>query len=174
MNFQIVPMNLEFARAILEWTYDGPYAVYNYDKSAGHLLDAGKWGSTLFAVLDESGSLTGELTLGFLNAAGDWVPQADMDAGKLDGCILWIGFGMRPNLTGRGLGLDFVNACVDFSARTVRERCRYTGAEIGLRVFQFNQRAVKVYERAGFVTFEEICRIIEGKEYPALLMKKKL
>ena len=174
MQFQFTAMTLEYACCVLKWKYEGPYAFYDYDRSEEHILDASQWGNTLFAVLDESARLVGELTLGFLDGEEEWVSQADMNAGQLEGCILWIGFGMRPDLTGRGQGLSFVNACAEFAARFTRERYQYPGEFIGLGVYQFNQRAIKVYERAGFVKFAERCPLINGQEYPSQRMKKRI
>ena len=56
-----------------------------------------------------------------------------------------IGLGLRPDLTGRGLGLDFFRAGVEFA------RERFRPALIVLNVAAFNERAIAVYERAGFV-----------------------
>ncbi len=81
---------------------------------------------------------------------------------------------MRPDLTGQGLGLAFVTACADFAAQLARERYGYRGEYIGLGVYQFNQRAIKVYERAGFVKFMERIALINGREYPAQRMKKRM
>ena len=172
MQFQFTAMTLEYAQRIVEWKYAGQYAFYNYDKSKDHLLDGAKWGKTLFAALDETAQLVGELTLGFQDPQGQWLPQAAVDAGQLDGCILWIGFGLRPDLTGQGLGLAYVNACVDFAVAFARQHCQYSGEEIGLGVYQFNQRAIRVYERAGFVKFMERCPVIDGQAYPYQRMKK--
>ncbi|MCA1899416.1 MAG: GNAT family N-acetyltransferase [Chloroflexi bacterium] len=174
MRFRFLPMTAEYAARILTWRYPPPYDVYDYDKAAEHMLDSAGWGKTLFAALDENGALAGELTLGFLDQDDEWVPLDDMQAGRLDGCILWIGFGLRPDLTGQGLGLDFVTACADFAAQFSRRQYRYQGGEVGLGVYQFNQRAIKVYERAGFVKFIERIALVHGQEVPAQRMKKRL
>ncbi len=174
MLYHFAPLNADHARAILRWKYDGPYALYNYDKYSDFMLESSRWGSTLFVALDEANVLVGELTIGFLDPNFEWVSQPDMDAGQLDNSILWIGFGMRPDLTGCGLGLSFVNACVDFSVQTARDRYRYPGEYIGLGVYLFNRRAIKVYERAGFVKFAERASIIDGVEYKAQRMKKRI
>jgi RimJ/RimL family protein N-acetyltransferase len=58
--------------------------------------------------------------------------------------VLEYGLGLRPDLTGRGLGLDFLRAGLDFG------RERYRPALVRLYVAAFNERAIKVYERAGF------------------------
>jgi [ribosomal protein S18]-alanine N-acetyltransferase len=54
------------------------------------------------------------------------------------------GLGLRPDLTGRGLGLEFFRAGLEFG------RERYRPERIRLHVAAFNERAIKVYERAGF------------------------
>ena len=54
-----------------------------------------------------------------------------------EGADVEIGLGLRPDLTGRGRGGAFLE--------------NYSFEKIELDVASFNQRAVKVYERAGFV-----------------------
>lgn len=173
-TYHFMPMNDHYAQCIVRWTYDGIYAFYNYEKEAQHILDSSQWGRTLFAVLDEANALVGELTLGFLDAGGEWVSMSDMANGLLDGCILWIGFGLRPDLTGCGHGESFVDACVQFAIDFARSRYHYAGEYLGLGVYQFNQRAIKVYERIGFITFSEGCTLIHGEAYKTQRMKKKI
>jgi [ribosomal protein S18]-alanine N-acetyltransferase len=54
------------------------------------------------------------------------------------------GLGLRPDLTGQGLGLEF------FRAGLVFARERYQPQRVYLHVAAFNERARRVYERAGF------------------------
>lgn len=56
-----------------------------------------------------------------------------------------LGLGMRPDLCGKGHGLDFVEAIV------AEAKQRAPLNEIDLEVFPWNIRAIKVYEQAGFV-----------------------
>lgn len=60
------------------------------------------------------------------------------------GDALEYGLGLRPDLTGRGLGQEFVEAGLAFA------RTRFQPAKIKLNVAAFNDRARIVYERAGF------------------------
>ena len=62
-----------------------------------------------------------------------------------NGDVLDYGLGLRPDLVGRGLGLDFFRAGLEFA------RERYRPRLIRLHVAAFNERAIKVYERAGFL-----------------------
>jgi len=71
-------------------------------------------------------------------------PAAGFLVVKLAGRVAEIGLGLRPDLTGLGLGESFVNACLRFAATAL-------GAEsYTLAVAAFNRRAIAVYERAGF------------------------
>ena len=79
-----------------------------------------------FAVRDDAGAL-----IGFLY----FEPKED---------VLEYGLGLRPDLTGKGLGLDFFRAGLEFG------RARYRPSLVRLFVAAFNERAITVYERAGF------------------------
>ena len=111
------------------WKYDGEYAFYDmtadpedYREITTPALRDGRYYSVF------SG---GELT-GFFCA-------------EQEGADVEIGLGLRPDLTGRGRGGAFLEEILRF----VREN--YSFEKIELDVASFNQRAVKVYERAGFV-----------------------
>src|SRR5262249_56383287 len=88
--------------------------------------DAAEWGEGYFAA-DE---LTGHRLAGSLVV-------------KLTGPVAEIGLGLRPDLTGRGLGESFLRTCLRFASAALGARS-YT-----LAVAAFNRRAITVYERAG-------------------------
>ncbi|HEY7976274.1 MAG TPA: GNAT family protein, partial [Ktedonobacterales bacterium] len=75
-----------------------------------------------------------------------------------------IGLAMRPDLTGRGLGLAFVEAGLDFA------RARYAPVRFTLDVATFNERARRVYARAGFRPIETFMRRIKGRPCEFLAM----
>ena len=54
------------------------------------------------------------------------------------------GLGLRPDLTGRGLGLAYLSAGLVFAGQ------RFKPSRFRLSVATFNERAIRVYERAGF------------------------
>ena len=54
------------------------------------------------------------------------------------------GLGLRPDLVGHGLGLAFFLSGLAFA------RKRYEPQRVYLHVAEFNERARRVYERAGF------------------------
>jgi [ribosomal protein S18]-alanine N-acetyltransferase len=68
------------------------------------------------------------------------------------GSVIELGLAMRPDLTGKGLGLEFVRAGLAFAKQ------RFSPASFRLDVAAFNKRAIKVYTRAGFVLGEKSLR----------------
>jgi [ribosomal protein S18]-alanine N-acetyltransferase len=129
-QLRIAPMSQEEAEEIAEWRYDPPYHFYDADadqRDLAELLDPEVRGDRYFSARDASGELIGYFGLSF----------ADGVAG--------IGVGLRPDLTGRGLGLSFLEQGLGFATK------RYSPERFRLSVAVFNKRAITVYERAGFV-----------------------
>jgi [ribosomal protein S18]-alanine N-acetyltransferase len=73
---------------------------------------------------------------------------------------------MRPDLTGRGLGEEFVHAGLRFARET------YSPPAFRLTVASFNRHAISVYERAGFETVERFGSDTRGAEREWLLMRR--
>lgn len=127
------------AHAIGSWRYEPPYSFYNpaaeaLDEVLAEMLDG-----SYYAVLDDRGGLAGFVAFG----ATAQVPGGHTHGAYRDDA-LDIGLGMRPDLTGRGLGREFLRACIDFAWE------RYSPPMLRLSVAIFNKRAITVYERAGF------------------------
>jgi [ribosomal protein S18]-alanine N-acetyltransferase len=117
------------ARTVAAWRYPGAYSFYDADADAddlAELLSPAEWRHRYFAA-DE---VARHELAGFLVV-------------KLSGRVAEIGLGLRPDLTGKGLGESFVDACLCYAAALGAES--YT-----LAVAAFNRRAITVYERAGF------------------------
>ncbi len=171
MNYIFVPMNKEYADQIVsQWKYQGEYSIYNYSNEAEHILDDRGWGKSLFAVLDEEGDLIGELTIEFFNKDDDFIEYEDYRDEVIQNAIMWVGFGLKPGLTGSGMGTSFVTACVEFAIN----RHHYTGEYVGLGVAAFNKRAIKVYQRSGFCIINRTMAEVNGKKLEVLEMRKKL
>jgi [ribosomal protein S18]-alanine N-acetyltransferase len=78
------------------------------------------------------------------------------------------GLGLRPDLTGQGRGLEFFLAGLTFA------RERYRPAQVFLHVAAFNERARRVYERAGFLVVSSHVRSFERfGEVPFLTMAER-
>lgn len=159
MTLAFTPMNEADARAILAWRYEEQYAVYNSPDAAlgpdfnplAELLDAG---SPYFAVREtEDGPDAPPLAFfAYGSACEVGAPETQgLPTPYLlrpDGSAT-IGLGLRPDQTGQGRGLALTQAGLDFA------RQRYHPSLFRLYVFAWNQRAIRVYERAGFVTVGE-------------------
>jgi [ribosomal protein S18]-alanine N-acetyltransferase len=127
---RIAPMSQQEAEEIAQWRYESPYDFYDADadqRDLAELLDPAVRGDRYFSARDATGELIGYFGLGF------------------DDGIAGIGVGLRPDLTGRGLGLAFLEQGLAFATE------RYSPARFRLSVAVFNKRAITVYERAGFV-----------------------
>jgi [ribosomal protein S18]-alanine N-acetyltransferase len=114
------PASARLIDEMTHWQYDPPYELYSGDGKPPNSPER------YLAVRTEDGE-----TIGFyyFEQRGDAV---------------FFGLGLRPDLTGRGLGVEFVNRGLRFARR------RYGTKRVVLDVASFNQRAITVYERARF------------------------
>jgi ribosomal-protein-alanine N-acetyltransferase len=78
-----------------------------------------------------------------------------------------VGLGLRPNLTGQGLGLEYLRAGLEFA------RERFSPWRFTLSVATFNERAIEVYERAGFWRGGVYTHHTHGADYPFLAMARE-
>lgn len=132
------PMSHALARQMAGWHYGGAFAIY--DHPDWEAMVARHWGLTDPAISAKEfvALLDGDRRVaGFLR----FMDQAD---------ALGVGLGLRPDLCGRGLGA-FVMRCVEEEAL----RRRGPGL-LRLHVRSFNERALRCYERAGWVCVDRI------------------
>ncbi|HET8651476.1 MAG TPA: GNAT family N-acetyltransferase [Gaiellaceae bacterium] len=120
MKLTVRPASAETFAEMEAWRYGPPYDFYDGD------VDPVLNPERFYAALGEDGGLVGFY---YFEEKGD---------------ALEIGLGLRPELTGRGLGLEFFRAGLAFGRR------RFRPARMILNVAAFNERAITVYERAGF------------------------
>lgn len=142
MQFTFTPMNEVDAQAICSWHYEEAYSVYNIgsdaeEDAAAEMLDRR---SPYYAVRNEQGKLVGFFCYG--TSAQPW--HNDEPGIYAENRTVPIGLGLRPDLTGKGLGVAFVNAGLDFA------RKQFAPKFFCLYVMTFNERAIKVYENVGF------------------------
>ncbi len=135
--YSIQPMDNFSAKQIADWSYPEPWTVYSFrgDEQVLSELLAGGY----HAVFDEVGELVGYFCFG----EPARVPGG-ITAGVYDSDAVDIGLGIRPDLSGKGLGLQFLQA----GMRYATQRLGYS--RLRLSVLAWNERAIKVYERAGF------------------------
>ena len=156
MDFSVVPMNSKYAKEMIcNWKYDGIYHIYDYKYEEDDLLDENKWGIEKFAVLNEKHILVGELTVEFLkkklnpHEEGCVVDYSIVKIEPNGNYDMWLGWGLKPELCGRGLGLKFISECINFSLK----KFNYNGEYVKCAVAVFNERAIKVYKKLGFDIF---------------------
>ena len=113
-----------------KWHYSGQYSFYDMENDPEDFeeiitlrLRANKY----YQILDDKDELVGYFCLERLSEE------------KVE-----VGLGLRPDLTGRGLGLNFVKEIETFIQNNFNYKL------IILSVASFNKRAIKVYQRAGF------------------------
>lgn len=164
MQFTFTPITEADVQAIQSWHYEEPYTVYDLssdpEDDPSEMLDRR---SPYFAVRDEAGTLVGYF--GFGTCAQPWShdePRLYSDKGILD-----IGLGMRPDLTGQHLGLSFVNAGLDFASK------RFAPESFRLYVMIFNERAIRIYERADFERIDIYVQQNADKAIEFLVMQRK-
>ena len=140
------------AEQIAAWHYSEPFSFYDWSadrNDLAELLSPELRSDRYFAVDDEHGELAG--FFGFKRPS----------LGTVE-----IGLGLHPDRTGRGLGGAFLKAGLDY-ARSLYEPTRFV-----LSVATFNQRAITVYERAGFAATRVYLHSTNGGEWEFVEMER--
>ena len=161
MDMMIKGMEIEDAREISTWIYEEPYSLYSMESSQEtieELLDGG-----YYAVFNNS-NIIGHFCYG---------EAAQVPGGRTEGLYnrveaIDIGIGLRPDLTGKGTGLEFVLKAIEFGIN------KYKPKILRLTVAGFNIRATKVYERAGFVIEASFINKRNEEEREFIIMLKHL
>ena len=118
----------EEAERPLGWRYSGPYATYDAEGPLRPELG-------FFAVEDEDGNLVGFGCVG----AEARVPGVEEEAGTID-----VGYGMRPDLVGHGLGREFVGAVLTHVVE------HDPTARLRMSILEWNGRSRRAAEAHGF------------------------
>ncbi|MBY0096178.1 GNAT family N-acetyltransferase [Mesobacillus maritimus] len=150
MVYECKVMTQEQAEDIaFNWHYDGEYSFYDMEADEEDLdefLNPEKRGNSTFAVTKEN-----ELV-------------AFLSISKVTDKIFDIGLGMRPDLTGKGTGGEFLRAGITFILSEFKPE------KITLSVATFNQRAIKLYRKVGFKDVETFMRGTNGSTFEFLKM----
>jgi len=140
MKYIFTPMNEKYASDIVyNWHYDDIYSFYDMSADEDDLkifMDIKNWQNIIRAVFNENDELVG------------WASFYTEDD------EFWLSLGLRPDLTGQGLGEEFVSECVRYAI----SHYKLTKNTIKLAIALFNQRAIKVYQRAGFKEINKTIR----------------
>lgn len=113
------------------WKYPAPYDFYDMTadrEDYEEIIDSNQRGDYYFT-LTKNGNLIGFFCI---------YPYEETE-GEFE-----YGVGLRPDLTGKGLGTEYNRIMLDYVKKTFKPK------KIWLAVADFNQRALAVYERVGF------------------------
>lgn len=138
-TYHYLPMNEQYASAICKWMYPAPYNLYDMGDSSESINDL--LNGDYFYALDSQDMLVGYICSG--NSAR--VPGGYQIGIYDNNKYLDFGVGLRPDYTGKGNGLEFLSQGIEYLMKESNVH------NIQLVVAAFNDRAIKVYERVGFV-----------------------
>ena len=139
-RFSVAPLSETLAEELCSWRYEPPFDFYNWSS----------WKVMLQLGMEFGDPDIRRLQYGaVLDAGGEFVGFAQFF--PLLG-VTRIGLGMRPDLCGQGLGQLFVQAIVEEALRRSPEDT------IDLEVHIWNLRAIRAYEKAGFVVSDTYIR----------------
>lgn len=159
LKLSFTPLTPEDAAIVTAWHYPPPYDVYNEPEdstytSAEYMCDPAIRAYSLF---DSEHGLVAYATF----SADGQVPGGDYSEDALD-----MGMMVRPDLTGRGLGHQFVNAVIAFAIES------FEPTKLRVTIAKFNIRAQKVWRKAGFVRQERF--EADGNSRPFIIFTKPL
>ncbi|ASK64098.1 GNAT family N-acetyltransferase [Virgibacillus phasianinus] len=150
MDYIFNKMSQEQAENIASnWQYEGEYSFYDFaadEEDLAELLSPEERGDSYYIVKE------GNDEIGFF-----YFEHGDVS--------VEIGLGMKPELTGKGMGLNFLEAGMNYAMT------QYNPKEITLSVATFNERAIKVYKKAGFESVETYMQDTNGSRFEFLKMK---
>ena len=153
-DFVFRPLETADLALIIRWQYEPPYDIYNFptdavvDDEVGYFED--ERNGRFYAITTPTNDLVGYCTF-FADAR---VPGGDYRAEALD-----IGLGVRPDLTGlgKGVGLGFITAVLAFATQEFNQPAKFR-----VTIANFNKRAQRVWQRAGFTQGESFGRASDG------------
>lgn len=132
----VEPLDHTAALAITRWRYPPPYDGYTLsDDPLGTALFLSSATSGYFQLCDAASELVAFCCFG----EEAQVPGGDYSAQALD-----LGLGLRPDLTGRGYGMQYLGAVLAFGI------AQFQPTLLRLTVADFNLRAIRLYQKAGF------------------------
>lgn len=154
MTYYIDKMNVEFANEVLRWKYEQPYDFYDNEPSQESLVEM--LNETYYVVLDNKSEL-----IGFICTGGS--AQVENDTYAYSEGFIDIGIGMKPELTGRGHGTPFFTFVLNYINKM------FGKSPYRLTVAEFNQRAIRLYEKLGFIKEDTF---VKGESKFIVMIKK--
>lgn len=151
-DMRVVAMTPEYAADIVTWRYPAPYDCYDViNVEPAFLLDPG---NGFFALLSESDDLIGFRSFG---------PDGRVPGGEYDDSALDTGGGLRPSLTGQGLGRQAIQTGLEFGRRL------FAAPAFRVTVASFNTRALRVVTSLGFGPVSSFAATTDGRSFQILV-----
>lgn len=155
--FDFAQMDECSVKAIVNWHYPFPFDFYNIDSSIP-LVDLLAIYLDPFYQFHRIHNGDGQL-VGFCSFGLDGqVPGGDYSMSALD-----IGLGMHPDMIGKGKGGDFFAAIMQFAIK------EYDPTTLRLTVADFNSRAIKVYTKSGFTSWQHFSDDRNGVSFTSFI-----
>lgn len=155
------PIQEAHAEALLSWQYAPPYSMYSLRPEDRHaaIKELLRPDLHYVAVLDEHDDMIAFRCFG---------PDAQVLGGTYVEEALDLGGGLRPDLTGKGLGQHVIAAAMNYAMR------RFTPRVFRTTVASFNQRAKRVCERLGYQTARSFVRPSDGMSFNIFLKEAQM
>lgn len=141
----LTPMRQRHMYEVRNWRYCDEYSFYNLPEAQEPPEHPDEFiKGCCLAALDAKGRVAGHLHYGEdarIPTEEGYIYTPD----RID-----IGLGLRPDLCGQGLGRAFVELGLDYA------RAQLDAQRFRLSVAAFNRRAIKTYQRCGFVEVAQV------------------
>lgn len=149
------PIDEASARQIIEWRYSPPYDIYNIStenltETANYFLNPEY---SYHILKDDKDNLIAFCTFGI---------DAQVSGGDYSEAALDIGMGLQPDLTGKGKGQVLIQSVLDFAHQ------KYQPRTVRVTIAEFNKRAIRVWEKAGFQHVQTFHRTFDDKPFVML------
>lgn len=144
-------MSAPYAAEIVTWRYPAPYDCYDMTGANAAFIASAESGFYALTDVDE--------LIGFRSFGADGqVPGGDYDDSALD-----TGGGLRPDLTGKGLGREAISTGLEFGRR------EFVPAAFRVTVASFNERALRVVRALGFRQVGSFAATTDGRRFEILV-----
>jgi RimJ/RimL family protein N-acetyltransferase len=154
-TLRFFPIDEASARVIIKWRYTPPYDIYNITtENVTETINYFLSPEYAYHILkDENDDQVAFCTFGI---------DARVPGGNYSEEALDIGMGVRPDLTGGGKGQVFIQSVLNFALK------KYQPTSLRVTIAEFNKRAIRVWEKAGFQHVGTFHRTFDDKPFVIL------
>ncbi len=135
---------------LFSWKYEKPYNGYDLYLNE-YLLNKNTWGNEQFVLVNN------EDVIAYV-------------ACQIFDDDMWVGWALKPELCGSRIGDLFIKKCINELIRLNK----YNREDIFLKVVDWNKRAIRVYEKVGFIYYESTVREEDDRLVRYCIMKKNI